>query len=183
MFNVGLSDRVQWAYGVASFQVSGSPGADRYDILAKTEAPVTVRQLRTMLQHLLAARFKLALHRESKLFPVYELVVARGASSPVRAAESLPRVENDSFVFTDVSMAEFARMLSQLRGIELPVIDRTGIAGTFDLVLKSAPSAAREADRGGLFALIQEQLGLRLAPAKAPFDVLVIDHAERPDAN
>jgi uncharacterized protein (TIGR03435 family) len=192
MFNVGLSDCVQWAYGVASFQVSGRVGTDSYDILAKTEAPVTVSQLRTMLQNLLAARFKLALHRESRMFPVYELVVARGGprlpaakgGQPlVRAAESLPRIENDSFVFADVSMAEFGRMLSQLRGIELPVIDRTGIPGSFDLTLKSAPSAAREADRGGLFALIQEQLGLRLIPAKAPFEVLIIDHAERPEVN
>jgi uncharacterized protein (TIGR03435 family) len=123
---------------------------------------------------------------------VYELVVAKGgpklpAAKPeqpgVRAAESLPRVENDSFVFAGVSLAEFGRMLSQLRGIELPVVDRTGIAGSFDLTLKSAPAAAREGDRGGLLALIQEQLGLRLAPAKAPFEVLVIDRWEKPDGN
>ena len=147
-----------------------------------------------MLQDLLAKRFKLALHRGTKMLPVYELVVAKGrpnlhaadagASCPlVHAAESLPRIQNDSFLFSDASMAELAQMLTQLRGIDLPVVDRTGIMGTFDIVLKSAPSAAREADSAALFTIIQEQLGLKLAPAKAPMEVWVIDHAEKPSEN
>jgi uncharacterized protein (TIGR03435 family) len=195
MLNVGLSDCVQWAYGVAFFQVSAAHlSADRYDILAKAGASVPVNQLKMMLQDLLAKRFKLALHRETRMFPVYELVVAKGGPTlpaanagaslpPVHAAESLPRIQNDSFLFSDASMAEFARMLTQLRGIDLPVVDRTGITGTFDIVLKSAPSAAREADSGALFAIIQEQLGLKLAPAKAPIEVVVIDYAEKPSEN
>jgi uncharacterized protein (TIGR03435 family) len=92
-------------------------------------------------------------------------------------------VQGDSFVFQDASMGEFATKLSMLRGIDLPIVDRTGIRGTFDIVLKSAPSAAKQADGPLLFALVQEQLGLRLAPAKAPFEVLVIDHAEKPSEN
>ena len=195
MLNVGLSDCVQWAYGVAFFQVSAAHlSTDSYDILAKAGASVPVSQLRMMLQDLLAKRFKLALHRETRMFPVYELVVAKGgpklpAANPgtsrplVHAAESLPRIQNDSFLFADASMAEFAQMLTQLRGIDLPVVDRTGITGTFDIVLKSAPSAAREADSAALFAIIQEQLGLKLAPAKAPMEVWVIDHAEKPSEN
>jgi uncharacterized protein (TIGR03435 family) len=63
------------------------------------------------------------------------------------------------------------------------VVDRTGIKGTFDLVLKSAATAAREADGATLFALLEEQFGLKLEPAKAPFAVIVIDHAEKPSAN
>jgi uncharacterized protein (TIGR03435 family) len=195
MLNVGLSDCVQWAYGVAFFQVSAVHlSTDSYDILAKAGTSVPVNQLRMMLQDLLAKRFKLTLHRETRMFPVYELVVAKGgpklpagnagASRPlVHAAESLPRIQNDSFLFSDASMAEFAQMLTQLRGIDLPVVDHTGITGTFDIVLKSAPSAAREADSAALFAIIQEQLGLKLAPAKAPMEVWVIDHAEKPSEN
>lgn len=195
MRNVSLSDCVQWAYGVALFQISGARlNSDSYDILARAGSPVAVSQLRIMLQDLLAKRFKLTLHRETKMFPVYELVVAKGGPrlpaakgggsvAPVHAAESLPRVENDSFLFSDVSMAEFARMFGQLRGIDLPVVDRTGISGTFDIALKSAPSAAREADTAALFTILQEQLGLKLTASKAPFEVLVIDHAEKPSAN
>ena len=125
---------------------------------------------------------------------MYELVVAKGGSklpaananpSPplVHAAESLPRIQDDSFLFPDASMAEFAQMLAQLRGIELPVVDRTGIVGNFDIVLKSGPSLAREGDTAGLFALIPAQLGLKLVSAKAPIEVIVIDHTEKPSEN
>ena len=195
MLNVALPECVQWAYGVAPFQVSAEHvGTDSYDILARTETPVPVGQLKLMLQDLLAKRFRLALHRESRMLPVYQLVIAKGgpklpaanpvpAGPPVRASESLPVVRNESFLFQDVSMSEFARMLSQLRGIDLPVVDRSGISGTFDIALKSAPAATREADTSMLFALIQEQLGLKLRAAKAPFEVLVVDRAGKPSAN
>jgi uncharacterized protein (TIGR03435 family) len=195
LLNVALSDCVQWAYDVASFQVSASHlNPESYDIFAKAGTSVPVSQLRMMLQDLLANRFRLVVHRETRVLPVYELAVAKGGpklpaanadtSSPkVHAAVSLPRVKNDSFLFADASMAEFAQMLTQLRGIDLPVVDRTGIAGTFDVVLKSAPSATRDGDSAALFAIIQDQLGLRLAPAKAPIEVMVIDHAEKPSEN
>ena len=193
MWNVELRECVQWAYGVAPFQVpSEHLSADTYDILARTAAPVPVGQLRVMLQELLARRFKLVLHRETRMFPAYELVIAKGGpklppphagAAPVHAAESLPRVRDGSFVFEDASLPEFARMFGQLRGIDLPVVDRTGIAGTYDIVLKSAPAAAREGDVGALFAIVQEQLGLKLVAAKAPFEVFLVDHAGRPSEN
>jgi uncharacterized protein (TIGR03435 family) len=195
MLNVALSDCVQWAYGVAFFQISAAHlSTESYDILAKTGTSVPVSQLRMMLQDLLAKRFKLALHRETKMLPAYELVVAKGGSKLraangdtsrplMHAAESLPRIQNDSFLFSDASMAEFAHMLTQLRGVDLPVVDRTGITGTFDIVLKSAPNATREADSAALFAIIQEQLGLKLVAAKVPMEVVVIDYTEKPSEN
>jgi uncharacterized protein (TIGR03435 family) len=192
MLNVALSDCVEWAYGVAFFQISDAHlSSGSYDILAKTGASVPVSQLRLMLQDLLAKRFKLALHRETRMLPVYELVVAKGgprlpaanAGAPLHAAESLPRVQNDSFLFSDASMPEFAQMLTQLRAIDLPVVDHTGITGTFDIVLKSAPSVNREGDSAALFAIIQDQLGLKLVAAKAPIEVTVIDHSEKPSEN
>jgi uncharacterized protein (TIGR03435 family) len=194
MWNVSVRDCVQWAYGLASYQVPEQHwSSDTYDILAKTAAPATAGQLRMMLRDLLARRFKVAIHRESRMLPVYELVVAKGgphlppanaSSGPaVHLAESLPRVRNDSFLFSDASMAEFAQMFGQLRGIELPVVDRTGITGYYDIVLKNAPAIARDGDVSELFALVQEQLGLKLVAAKAPIEVVVIDHAEKPSEN
>jgi uncharacterized protein (TIGR03435 family) len=113
-----------------------------------------------------------------------KLPVAKAASgTPVHSADSLPRVRNDAFAFDDATLAEFAMMFGKLRGIDLPVVDHTGLAGTFDLVLKGAPAAAREGDTGTLFALVQEQLGLKIAAAKAPFEVIVIDRVERPTEN
>jgi uncharacterized protein (TIGR03435 family) len=74
-------------------------------------------------------------------------------------------------------------MLAKLRGIDLPVVDRTGIAGTFDIELKSGPSLARGGDTAGLLSLLPAQLGLKLAVAKAPCDIIVIDHSEKPSEN
>lgn len=196
MWNVELSDCVQWAYDVPFFQVSGPdfPNGERYDILGRTEETVPVTQLRLMLRNLLDTRFHLALRHEKKMLPVYELVVARGgprlpapksdADLPAgHAAESLPRVQDGSFVFQNVSMPDFAVKLSLLRGIELPVVDQTHIAGTYDITLKSAASAMLRPDGASLFTLIQEQLGLRLVPAKAPMEVFVIEHVSRPSEN
>jgi uncharacterized protein (TIGR03435 family) len=195
MLNVDVVSSVQWAYGVEYFQVSAPHiMTDAYDILAKTASPVPVSQLKLMLQELLAKRFKLGLHRETKDLPVYELIVAKGgsklppandaASRPaIHAAESLPRIQGDAFVFQDASMSEFAAMLMQLRSVDLPVLDRTGIQGTFDIVLKSAPAVNREGDSAALFALIQDQLGLKLSAARAPIERIAIDHAEPPSGN
>jgi len=194
MWNVSLADCVEWAYSLAPFQLPGAqPGAESYDILAKTDAPVPVGQLKVMLQDLLAKRFQLAIHRETRMLPVYELAVGKGgpklpkanpgSAEPVHTADSLPRVENGSFVFANASLPEFAQMFAKLRGIDLPVVDRTGIAGSFDIVLKSAPAAARDGDTAALFALVQEQLGLKLVSAKAPFDIVIIDHVEKPSGN
>jgi uncharacterized protein (TIGR03435 family) len=196
MWNVGVNDCVQWAYSAKFYQIAESKAAgdERYDILAKAAGPVAVGQLRLMFQDLLAKRFQLVLHRESKAIPVYELTVAKrgpklpapkadAGVSPMHRAESLPRVENGSFVFRDTTLTEFAEKLSLLRGIEQPVLDKTGIEGVYDITLVSAASAILEKDGPSLFTLIEEQLGLKLVATKAPVEVLVIDHATRPAAN
>ena len=63
------------------------------------------------------------------------------------------------------------------------MLDRTEIQGFFDITLQSAASAILDQDGPTLFALVEEQLGLKLVPAKAPVEVLVIDHAEEPSGN
>jgi uncharacterized protein (TIGR03435 family) len=163
-------------------------------VVAKVEALVTVNQLPGMMQSLLESRFKLVLHREMKALPVYELVVSKGGPklTPIKTdeqtpglhtSESLPRLQAGSFVFQNTSMVEFAEKLSQLRGIDRPVVDRTGLAGTFNITLDSAANALLDPNGTSLFTLFQEQLGLKLVPAKAPLEVFVIDHAESPAEN
>jgi uncharacterized protein (TIGR03435 family) len=80
-------------------------------------------------------------------------------------------------------MAEFAEQLTHLRGIELPVVDRTGIQGVYDITLKSAARAMLETDGSSLLSLIQVQLGLKLVSAKNPIEVAIVDHAEKPSEN
>lgn len=195
MRNIDLREMVQWAYDLGDYQLPGSKmlEGERYDIRARAGDPVAVGTLRLMLQDLLATRFKVQVHRELKTSSVYELVVAKGGPKlPENKAatlpssyprESLPRVVDGSFVFANVSMTEFAEQLTQLRGIDLPVVNRTGIQGIYDITLKSAARAVLEPDGPSLLTLLQEQLGLKLVSAKDPIEVFVIDHAEKPSAN
>jgi len=196
MRNVDLSECIQWAYGVQFYRISrlNSLKSERYDIFAKADGPVPVRQLEAMLQDLLAKRFHLTLHRETKMLGVYALVSAKGgpklpapkaddALLTAHSRESLPRVEDGNFVFHDTSMPEFAEKLSQLRDIDRPVVDRTGIKGVYDITLKGAATAMLQPDGASLFTLVQEQLGLKLVSAKAPIEVLVVDRAENPSLN
>jgi len=195
MRNIDLGEMIEWAYSLDHFRVKG-PGilqGRRYDVRARTGQAVPLATLRLMLQNLLADRFKLVVHRGQMRTPVYELVVARdGPKLPANKAdtlppayqkESLPRIEDGNFVFRNVSINDFAAELTELRGIGLPVIDRTGIAGVYDITLKSAATAVLESDGSSLLTLIREQLGLKLVSAKDPIEVLVVDHAEKPSAN
>jgi uncharacterized protein (TIGR03435 family) len=183
MRNVDLSECIQWAYGVQFYRISGlnSLKPERYDIFAKAEGPVPVSQLEAMLQDLLAKRFDLTLHRETKMLGVYALVSAKGgpklptpkaddALLAAHSSESLPHVEDGNFVFHDTSMPEFAEKLSQLRDIDRPVVDRTGIKGVFDITLKGAATAMLQPDGLSLFTLVRNSLGsnsyLRRPPSR-----------------
>lgn len=194
MRNVDLNECVQWAYSVQSYRISGLHlNAERYDIFARAEGSVQIHQLEVMLQDLLAKRFDLKLHYEAKMIGIYELIPAKGGPklpgpkvvdiSRPHSSELLPRVVDGNFVFQDTSMPEFAEKLSQLREIDRPVVDHTGIKGVFDITLKGAATAMLQPDGPSLFTLVQEQLGLKLVSTKAPIDVLVIDHAEQPSVN
>ena len=87
------------------------------------------------------------------------------------------------FVFRNVSLSDFAQQLTEIRTIDLPVIDRTGIPGVYDITLKGAASALLDPSGPSLLTLIQEQLGLKLVSAKDPIEVVVVDHFEAPSAN
>jgi uncharacterized protein (TIGR03435 family) len=184
--NGSLSFCIQWAYNVRFYQVSGPDRlvSQRYDIIAKTEKPSSRQQLMTMMQTLLSDRFSLRLHRETRTVPVYELV-GRSGNSNLRLAsadsDTGMTVENGSFVFRRVTMAEFATRLSDFSAFDRPVLDRTGIDGFFDITLTSAAIAMR-ADPDAIFAAV-ESTGLRLNPGKAPLEMIVVDHAEGPTPN
>lgn len=192
--NIDLDEMIEWAYTVQHNQLAntGSLHNHRYDIRARASGPVSEKALRVMLQNLLATRFNLKLHREKKQTSVNELVVAKGPKLPPDKSgelpasyprETFPRVVDGGFVFTNTSMAEFAQQLTELRGIDLSVVDRTGIPGVYDITLKSAAAAVRDPNGPSLLTLVREQLGLRLVAAKDPIEVVVIDCAEEPSGN
>lgn len=190
--NVSMQQLIEWAYEIGYYQISGPEPKESFDIIAKSEHPGDVSQLRLMMQGLLARRFNLRFRRETKPMPVFALVVSKGGSKLpmpkaeadiVNATENLPRIESGAFVFHDTTLSNFAMMLHQLRGIELPVEDRTGIKGVFDISLKGAPAVTRDGDTSGLFAIIKQQLGLKMISSRAPIEMFVIEHAEKPTEN
>jgi uncharacterized protein (TIGR03435 family) len=214
--DVTLKMLIGTAYRVQEFQISGGPGwigSDRFDVVGKAEDPkADFDQLRLMLQSLLKDRFKLKFHRETKEVPVYALVVGKGGpkfrldsdqispdvNGPALAGagpnRGAIRFGADSLIGNAVTMSLFARSLSQR--LDRLVIDRTNLAGRFNVQLRWTPADGENPlDPGGIalppadpslpsvFTAIQEQLGLKLESARGNVEVLVIDHVEQPTAN
>ncbi len=186
-----------------------SPGYTQSDLLLGN-AP----QLELMLQALLADRFKLRVHRETRVMPVYALTLGKNGPKLKKSAGPMLRKGPDgstfrdqgleqigarspgsgpgmAMSFKDSSMQRFAEGLAGF--LDRPVVDRTGIQGDFDFKIefeidRNAPTAGdtmvgRMIAGPGMFTAIQEQLGLKLEPAKNPVEVLVIDHVEKPSPN
>jgi uncharacterized protein (TIGR03435 family) len=182
--NATLSDCIQWAYKVRFYQIAGPDwiSSERYDIAAGMEHALNVEQLRDFLRGMLAQRFRLDFHHESRVRPVYALTVRKNAVSlPPSTQPASMRAVNGSFVFTHVTMGDLAEHLSELAALDRPVVDRTGVAGIFDVTLRQATAATRD-DPGPIFTALGE-LGLELKAEKAPLDTMAIDHAERPGTN
>jgi uncharacterized protein (TIGR03435 family) len=193
---VKLTDLVTEAYGVRYEQVSGAPGwgdgpaGARYDIEAKAEgdAKPAKEQLQQMLQSLLAERFRLKVRRETADTPIYALVLAKGGSKlkavdkgegvRVRASGTSQRMDGKT------TMEFLARQLSISAG--RLVVDRTGLTGDYEYTLEWTPDSAAAPDDSpsvSIFTAVQEQLGLKLEPAKAQVEMLIIEHAEMPAEN
>lgn len=180
---------IRWAYSVRRDQVAGPPwiNSKRFDISAKVDKPASENEIRMMLQSLLIERFKLALHHETKALPIYMMSLAKGRTKLVKSNPATqggnPRIGRESYEIPHVTMAAFARLLSDLGAVDYPVVDRTGLADTFDISLKfpegSRPSPLPDSNGVSTFSLLEEQLGLKLELQQLPTDVLVIDHAEK----
>lgn len=149
-----------------------------------------MHQADLMMQALLADRFKLAVHRETREQPVYDLVVAKGGSKlkSSSAARFNVKTRAGRLEFQHVSMAIFAPYLFFPAGffqnaVDRPVIDKTGLEGFYDLTLEWAPDHGADASGPSVFTALEEQAGLRLEPRKSPVEFVVIDHVEKPGEN
>jgi len=194
-----LKHFVQQAYDVQDYQVAGGPAwasADWYEIQAKPAGAATKDQIREMLRRLLADRFQLKVHRETKMMQGYVLSVGKGG-----AKLPPPRMDvaSDSTGSTQIGggliWARAATMATIAMGLryelEQPVLDRTGIAGHYDLKLRFDEANSDLVDKaaapvatpmGSVFTALHE-VGLKLEAGKIPIEVIVIDSAERPSEN
>jgi uncharacterized protein (TIGR03435 family) len=218
--NASLWALITAAYQVQDYQISGGPSwlkSANFDIDAKgpvkPDIPID-EQISQMTQALLADRFQLRLHREAREMPIYMILIARNGPKleSVRGADCFdPRagippptpdarpcggfnMNRDRILGSAVPMARLALALSRIVG--RPVVDKTRLAGTFDITLHWTPddtqaflappqpaAAPPDTSAPSIFTALQEQLGLRLEPQKGPVEVLVIDSAQLPSAN
>jgi uncharacterized protein (TIGR03435 family) len=201
--------------------IEGGPGwvdSDRYTIDAKPERTQTLEMMRgPMLQRILEDRFKLKVHRDTREVPVYELTVAKGgpklraaadgSCTPVDLAHGPPPPlqpggkprcgffrDNGHGIDTYSTMANLCAQFSAW--LDRNVIDKTGIAGMFeihlafsfqDLDASQAPNdgavPAPPVDPSDLISTGVQNLGLKIQAAHGPGELLIIDHVERPSEN
>jgi uncharacterized protein (TIGR03435 family) len=190
MNNVSLTTAIRWAYKLGVYEIAAPDwaGEQRYDITATAPGAVSEDQLRAMLQALLADRFKLAVHRQTRDVSSYALV--QGRKPKLMPAEA--GVGGEGSMTGAGLMFEGHRMpLSRLADIlasalKIPVRDMTGLDGYYDFKIDMRPYLATRQPSDGPLDLtsiamiaIDEQLGLKLESRKLPVDMLIVDNAER----
>ena len=207
------------AYGETStlpdHQVVGAPSwaaSDRYEINATFDGPIGTAanegspdRLMSMVRRMLADRFKLRIHKETRQMPVYDLVVAdadgrlgprltKPAGTCVRVTGALPpnfdfstscgfkRVGPTVITAKSIDLDTLAGELSRRPDLGRQVRNRTGLTDEFDVELEYAPlAAAGDPQAGpGLTTALRDQLGLSLRSTTGPVDVFVVDGLERP---
>jgi uncharacterized protein (TIGR03435 family) len=209
IINQPLVQILCFAYDVQAKQLINLPPwaeTDKYDIDAEPDgvgAPSS-KQWKSMLQKLVAERFKLTSHRDKRELPVYVLSVAKGGPKLTKSEgdpNGLPalffRGKLGDLGVRNANMADFTGLM-QSAVLDRPVIDQTELSGRYDFTLVWTPDDSQfggmgvkipppAADDGkappNLYTAIQEQIGLKLDATKAPADVMVVDHVEKPSEN
>jgi uncharacterized protein (TIGR03435 family) len=205
--NHALQTLIAAAYNLSPRAISGGPAwvdSDRYDIVARTPGGVrpNLNEQMSMLRKLLSDRFHLTFHREQKQLRAYALTIAKGGpklkESTVSADVSPQGPPPLIFVVSpqlvrlpgrNATMAELASVM-QRAALDDPVLDKTGLTARYDFDLEFAPDetvfggalgkGADDSAEPGLFAAIQQQLGLRLEATRGLVNVLIVDHVEHP---
>jgi uncharacterized protein (TIGR03435 family) len=205
--NTTLTSLVSFAYDLQDKQIVGGPDwmtTDKWDIEAQPDVPgvPNQKQLKSMLQKLLADRFQLKFHKDQKDLSAYVLAVAKSGAK-MNKNESDPNGLPGLFFqglgilsVRNATMADFAQLM-QSAVLDRPVVDRTALAGKYDFQLKWTPDESQFGGMGikvpppseaadappPLFTALQEQLGLKMDVEKTPVQVYVLDHVEKPSAN
>jgi uncharacterized protein (TIGR03435 family) len=209
-FNTNLNDLIAFAYGLHSKQIIGAPdwfGTELYDIDGTPDTPgrPNLKQMGVMVQKLLADRCALKFHHETRELSVYAITVAAGGPKMTKTAAAPGEQQGFGFrglgdlIVHNMDMKDFASWM-QSGVMDKPVVDQTGLKDRYDFTLKWTPDDSQfQQFRGvvpmtppktddpnappSLYTAVQEQIGLKIEATKAPDDVIVIDHVEKPSAN
>jgi len=195
--NISVRDLIMLAYKVGAPQISGPDWlTNRYDIVAKVPADATKDQIPQMLQTLLAQRFKLTLHHDQKVMQIYALEVAKGGPKMKDSPEGDTGAPGCNRSFAETAGATLAAVCNRMTSADIaqqvqalapgyfrdgPIIDLTGLKGTYDFKLEWITRVEVNAGSDGptIFDAVQKQLGLRLESRKQSMDILAIDHLEK----
>ena len=207
--NSSLADLIMFAYGVQMKQIIGAPDwiqRDRYDINATPdqEGTPTADQVRIMIRKLVADRFTLRFHHETRELSAFVLRVGKDGSTLKVAKPNgnlhgigMQPAPTGALLFANNSPLSAFTSFLQSMVLDRPVVDQTGLSGRYDLTVTFSPDDSlfggqplgypRPADgvepAPGFFEAIQKQLGLKLTAEKTQVDVLTVDHVEKPSAN
>ena len=179
---VGLPD---WAK-TEPIAVEAKMDADTTRALRKLPEMEQWKQMQLMLQAMLADRFALKAHRETSDLPIYVLTVAKGGSKMKQTSRDSSggnaNYASGKVTAREITIESLAANLSF--AVSRVVVNKTGLEGGYDFTLDYAPDGADASDtRPSIFTALEEQLGLKLEPARGPVDVIVVDHIERATAN
>ncbi len=206
-----LYDLVEFAWDLRDIQLSGGPAwalhgflasSELYQVIAKTagDPPPSIDRFRLMLQTLLAERFQLKTRHIDKDLPVFNLVPAKNGPKLNESAQDAKfsmlvdaRVDGGKLTRIKATHVSIAKVIGQIEHYAgRPVFDKTQLTGFYDFQIEWAPDTGATAGPDGsfsdpsgpsFFTVLEKQLGLKLEHATAPFDTVVIDHAEKPSEN
>jgi uncharacterized protein (TIGR03435 family) len=209
------------AFGVSFYQVSGGPDwveSGLYTVQAKMDEPATDvlaklppdqawKMRQRMFQAVLADRFKLTVHRETRQLPIFALMIAK-SQPKFSPAQPVPPAANDGSgpnpprprgtmsmrggpdgMLLTAQGATMDQLAAQLAGqLHTRVENNTGLTGKYDFTLHFASDNGLNGSNSdtvapSVFTAVQEQLGLKLESRKGPVEVLIVDHVERPSEN
>jgi uncharacterized protein (TIGR03435 family) len=195
-----MLELISTAYGVDDDdRILGGPAwldTDKFDIIAKAPAGTPQTALQPMLQALLADRFKLAIHNDTKPLPIYALIVGKRplikeSAAPGDAQCRMNAVEGvRTYTCHNMTMEGFAQRLPGVAAAYLhyPLMDFTGLKGSYDFALHWTGRNAAQAARGGdadppatvsVFEAVDKQLGLKIEPRQQPLPVVVVEHVNQ----
>jgi len=191
--NITAGSMIRHAFGIRASQIEGAPGwieTDQYDLQATTGTTKDLNdiELRPYWESMLASRFRMKFHRETKEMQIYSLTVAKGGprltentSSGDTDTHLTNNAHHSSLTSTHIAMPDFAALLGSR--LDRTVIDKTGLAGAYNVKLDWSPDLSTDTGSASIFTALQDQLGLKLESGKGPVEIIVIDRLERPTEN